>query len=338
MATRTKLKESSPYFVRLQDKDLPFVNSGCGLFDCALGGGYVLGRVANLVGDKSTGKTLLAIEAATNFLRRYPTGIVRYLEAEAAFDQEYAQALGMPTERVEFVEGVDTVEGMFEDMQKTIDLLNGRPCWYVVDSLDSLSDRAESERKVGEGGTYGTGKSKAMSEGFRRLVRRIEESHMGVLVISQIRENIGVTFGSKYTRSGGKALDFYSSHVVWLAEMGKIKRTARGVERVTGVSIKARVTKNKVGLPYREVTFPILFGYGVDDVTSAVEFLMDLKFGGQVLDELRLAKTTYKAAILRQRDKGPAALNEWRTVLDAACLKAWREIEVDFLPAAGKYA
>src|SRR5271166_4934530 len=99
--------------------NLEFIASGCKVFDCALGGGWPLGRISNIVGDKSSGKTLIAIEACANFSRQFPNGQIYYRESEAAFDTGYAQALGMPEEKVDF--GDDefiTVEDLFEDMEK----------------------------------------------------------------------------------------------------------------------------------------------------------------------------------------------------------------------------
>lgn len=340
MATRAKLTPASPYFARLAEKNLPFVSSGCTLFDCALGGGYVLGRVVNIVGDKSTGKTLLAIEACANFRNKYPEGHIRYAEAEAAFDQDYAEALGMPVSSISFSEEgeVTTAEEFFADLEKTIDALDGQAGLYVIDSLDALSDKAEMAMKLDDKATFGMGKQKMMSQGFRKLVRKIESSNLLIIVISQIRENIGVTFGAKYIRSGGKALDFYCSHIIWLAELGKIKKELRGNTRVIGINVKAQVKKNKIGLPYREVEFPLLFGYGIDDVQAAVEWFLGQKEYGSVLDELRLSKTTYKTALTRIRDKGPAEVQKLRDVLEPALRKAWIDIETDFLPKAGKYA
>lgn len=342
------LPETSPYFSKLGDKDLPFVSSGCGLLDCMYGGGMVLGRIINIVGDRSSGKTLLAIEAVVNFVLKYKSGQVRYLEAEAAFDEDYAEALGMPVDQVSFAREFDTVEHFFKDLDSFLDKLGtSTPGLYVVDSLDALSDTAEMLRDTDKG-SFGAAKAKKMSEGFRRVVRRLESSRCLLVVISQVRENIGVTFGAKYTRSGGKALDFYASQIIWLADMGKLKRTIQGIERVEGIKVKARSSKNKIGLPFREAQFPILFGYGVDDVTASIDWLFltaqevtkdgkKLKLLPPVLDEYRLTGSD-GASVRKLRDQGAPALLDLRQKLDVAVIARWREIEAGFLPKAGKYS
>lgn len=323
------------YFASGTDKDLEFISTGCSILDSVLGGGYVLGRITNLVGDKSSGKTLLAIEACANFALQYPDGFIRYAEAEAAFDERYAEALGMPIARVEFASNILTIEDFFEDLEKVMDKLADRPCVYVIDSLDALSDRAEQARKIDDG-SYGMTKQKKLGELFRRLVQRIEKSRIFLLVISQIRDKIGVSFGETKTRSGGKSLDFYASQVIWLSEIEKMKRTIDKVDRVTGVRVRARCKKNKIGLPFRECEFPILFGYGVDDLTAAAEWLIDVN-REERLAEIGLSKAGYKVRIGNIRGKGGEEAQQLRQQLKAAVIQEWCAIETKFLPASRKY-
>lgn len=327
--------ETKSYFASKESKNLEWVSSGCSLMDCVLGGGYVLGRMVNIVGDKSTGKTLLAIEASANFKRSYPDGVIRYTETEAAFDEGYAEALGMPTGCVDFATGIRTVEEFFEDLEKTLKELNGRPGLYILDSLDALSDKAEQERKIDDG-SYGGSKPKKLGELFRRMVKQIEESRLLLVVISQIRDKIGVTFGERHTRSGGKALDFYASHIIWLHELQKLKRTISNVERVYGISIRAKCKKNKVGLPFRECDMPIIFGYGVDDLTAGVEWLLEIK-RDDLVAELGMSKAGYKVRINNLRSKGGAEAAELRSRIASVVRSEWEKIETSFLPAAKKY-
>jgi recombination protein RecA len=266
--------------------------------------------MVNIVGDKSTGKTLLAIEAIANFRRQHPNGVIAYNESEAAFDDEYARALGIDMEEVIRPESV-TVEDLFESLIQFISTCNTRkkPGLYIVDSLDALSDKAEQERKISDS-TYGASKPKQLGQLFRRLIKPLERSQVLVMIISQVRDNIGVTFGEKYTRSGGHAMDFYASQILWLANAGQVKKTINGITRTIGVDIKAKCKKNKVGLPFRECQFRILFGYGIDDEAASREFL-------------KVAKVN--------APKDPEELRE-------AVKRTWFDIEQKFLPAKRKYS
>lgn len=331
-------KAASLYFASGSEKDVDFISSGCVLLDEALGGGWAEGRIVNLVGDRSSGKTLLAIEACANFNRKHPNDKIRYGEAEAAFDKGYAGALGMPLEMVEFTEGeaeLNTVEDFYKDILKFIDTRKGRPGLYVLDSLDALSDEAEQGRELNEG-TYGANKAKMMGQIFRRIVRKLEKSRVTLIVISQLRDKINVSFGETKTRSGGRALDFYATHIVWLAQISRLKKTRGGVERPYGVNVRASIKKNKVGMPYREVDFPILFGYGVDDLTAGVEWLMEVK-ADSALDELGLTKAGYKVRLENLRDKGGGEVADLRQRINHHVRVNWQEVEMRFLPKCTKY-
>jgi recombination protein RecA len=334
---------ANSYFASSEQRTgLEFISSGCKLLDQVLGGGYVLGRMSNIIGDKSTGKTLLAIEAAANFIRTYPGGYIRYVEAESAFDPLYASALGMPVDQVDFAKLEDdkgvadrTVEWVFEDIQDVLKRLNGRPGLYVIDSLDALSDREEMKRDI-SAGTYGGGKPKKIGELFRRLVGDIEQSRLCILIISQIRDKIGVTFGETKMRAGGRAMDFYATHCLWLAHIGMVKKTMGGVERAIGVEIRAKCKKNKVGLPFRECDFELLFGWGVDDIGASIEWLIKHK-REERLKELDMSKSGYKTLLLKMRDAGGPDLQALRVKLDTIVVEEWSNLEQLFLPKSTKY-
>lgn len=342
VVTGAALKQDVPgtgssYFANSTERKLEFVHSGCAVLDQVLGGGYVLGRMSNVIGDKSTGKTLLAIEACGNFSRSYADGVVRYVEAEAAFDKGYAAALGLDVDAIEWADmGADrTVEWVHDDILATIKRLNGRPCIYVVDSLDALSDREELKREISDN-TYGAAKAKKLGEMFRRLVGEIEKSRLLLLIVSQIRDKIGVTFGETKMRAGGHAMDFYATHCLWLANLGQLKKTRNKIERSVGVDIRAKCKKNKVGLPFRECDFPILFGYGVDDLTANVEWLV--KAGREsVLDDLGLTKTGYKISLEALRNRGGAEVQNLRRRLSEVVVQEWGSVETTFLPQSRKY-
>lgn len=330
---RIKREGGGGLYFAAPPRDIKFISSGCKVLDCVLGGGWALGRIGNIVGDKSTGKTLLAIEACANFAREYD-GKIYYREVEAAFDKPYAQTLGLPLDRVDFgAEGILTVEDVFEDLSEILEGAGKkRDALYVLDSLDALSDRAELGRSMDEG-SYNMEKAKKMGQLFRRLVQQLAKARTCVLLISQVRDNIGVTFGRKTTRSGGRALDFYASQVLYLAQMGRLKRTISKVERATGVKIKALCDKNKIGMPFRECTFDIRFAYGIDDVAANLEWLESVD--KLALLDMSKGEVTKVARGVEKMDATEA--NEMRAHIAAAVEKAWFEVEKTFLPTRRKY-
>ncbi len=194
-------------------KSYTFIHSGATVLDSVLGGGWPLSRVSNIIGDRSTGKTLLAIEAMANFARSFPKCKSRFAETEAAFDDEYADALGIPMNRVERPQSpLDTVEEFHDDVLEYIDGVKSGGL-YILDSLDALSDAAELKESIDKG-SYGMGKAKKMSQMFRRIIRKLEQSNCHLMIISQTRQRINVAFGRQYTRSGGSSLDFYASQIL----------------------------------------------------------------------------------------------------------------------------
>lgn len=290
-------------------KNIEFIATGCTTLDLALSGGWAANRVANIVGDKSTGKTLLCIEAMANFAIKYDKGRIRYREAESAFDTQYAAALGMPVDRVDFGDPIDTVEDLFEDLQKVIEKAK-HPELYIVDSLDALSDRAELERPMDQG-TYGAQKAKNLSQLFRRLIRKTATSKVTLIIVSQVRSKIGISFGRDTTRSGGRALDFYATQVLYLAKKKTLVKTVQNSKRPTGIRLIGKVDKNKIGLPGREAEFNIKFGYGIDDDDACFSYLKDCK--QQVKDNWTLKQ------------------------LQDAVVKHWYEVETSIIPSKPKY-
>ena len=308
-----------------------FFSTGCKLLDLALGGGWCEERVSNIIGDKSTGKTLLAIEASANFIRKYPRGKVLYREREFAFDKQYAAAVGMPLKSVDFGKGISTVEDMFEEWQRLTNRTSSQPILYIVDSLDALTDRAEQKRKIDKG-SYGASKAAMMSELFRRLIEGVSSTGMTVLIISQMRDNIAAAqFGRKWTRSGGRAMDFYASIVLVLALVGKIIRQKEKIERVTGVHIRAYCDKNKITQPYRSAEFDIRFGWGMDDVGACLDWLKQSGGLGNILGGMK--EPAYLAMMENRSGAWERALADLHTLVE----RRWFEIETSFLPSKRKY-
>lgn len=281
-------------------------SSGSDLFDLVLGGGFPYGKIINIVGDRSTGKTLLSSEVIAQARKRYAE-LVKWVydDAESGYSFDSKKLYGFDI----FTEDQDssyTLEEFEVALDVQMDLLRrGERLIYVLDCLDALTSEeeitryakrkkqlaAEMEKEEEESdddssdseeegspkkekkvkGTYGMEKQKKLSEFFRLLRKRINDKKCLLIIISQVRTNIGVMFGPKHVRTGGKALDFYASQIIWLAETEKHVKKGR----TTGVTIKAKTTKNKVGLPFRECFINILFDYGVDNISTNIDFLYD---------------------------------------------------------------
>lgn len=314
-------------------KRINFIPSGSHMLDLVLGGGYAGGRVVNVVGDRSAGKTALLVEACASFVK-YVGSVedTRYVEAESAFDESYADTIGMPR-GLKTSSGIDTVEDFYNDLSTFLKEHPKGPSLYGLDSLDALSDAAEMDRELDKG-SYGASKARMLSQVFRRIIRPLEDANCTLFVISQVRENIGVTFGDKYSRSGGKALDFYASQILWLAHKKRLSRTVKGSERVIGTEVRAWTKKNKVAPPFREADITILFNYGMDDEETMLSWLESNKAtDGLGADPKEIRSALAKARRNQERD----VVNDIASELKSACTARWNEIEDALRPSLSKY-
>lgn len=260
-----------------------FISTGCTLLDECLGGGFALRRMGHIVGDPSTNKTGIAIELAANFFKKFPKGKLTYCDAEAAFDVDYAEKLGMPIEQVEFLQPVDesvgiTVEGFAKGLGDFLDSIPAdQPGLFILDSLDSLPTMEEATTDFDKRSRgYGTAKAKALGEIFRSSVQKIANKEVCLLVISQTRDNVE-GYGPKKIFSGGQAVKFYVSQRVMLHRKEFLKKTIDGADEIYGVHVEAEVDKNKCAPPHRKCSFDIVFGYGMDDLTSNVKYMQAKK-------------------------------------------------------------
>lgn len=267
-------------------------NTGCKLLDLVVGGakgvyGFPAGKFINIVGDKSAGKTFLSNEiiawAYHNFDKKKFRWVYDDCESGYSFDTQSMYGFDiMPENPVHST----TVEEAFCNISDFADKLKGDQFGiYVLDSLDALTSNEQDERaeerlkafhndKTFDKGTYGMGKQKYLSqEFFPQLCSKIENKNILVIVISQVRENVDMFSFEKFTRSGGKAMDFYAHTVLWLATCKKILKK----ERPVGVVVKAKVTKSKTPRPFRECFFSFLYDYGLDGVGTSVDYLFDLR-------------------------------------------------------------
>lgn len=325
------------------------ISSGSDLLDCALGGGFPLGKVINVIGDKSSGKTLLICEAIAKAYKKYNEDIkVFYDDTEAGFSFDTEEIWGYKMPVLSSEDGEDdcseTVEDLISSVKKRLKpyLKSKTPCVYIVDSLDGLTSESEIEhadnrekaRENGtkQTGTYGTQKAKLLSEFFRLVKNDLKDSNCLLIVISQIRDKIGVTFGKRTTRSGGRALDFYCSQIIELAEVEKLENTVQSIKRKVGVRIRANVAKNKIAKPFRQAEFQILFDYGVDNIDSNLCFLFDLltdtgKTKKRVDIEWDDQKFTDRSKLIAYIEE-----NDQEEILLKAVKEKWNTIEDSFKP------
>jgi len=266
--------------------------TGSELLDVLVGGGeglgYPAGRVINLVGDKSSGKTFLACELIAAARHKYKSKLIwQYDDCESGFSFNTENMYGfeiMPS-TIEDRHRSRTVEDLYCNIRKFLENVeDGKMPIYVVDSLDGLDSKegkiianerykAFEDGKEYDKGSYRMGKAKYLSsEFFPNIVELADKKKALIIIISQVRANLDPRSFEKFTRAGGKALDFYCHTVLWLANVSKTKRKNRSV----GITVKAKNNKSKTPRPYRECFLQILFDYGIDNIATNIDFLFDL--------------------------------------------------------------
>lgn len=284
------------------EERIEFVHSGCSMLNLPLSGkirgGWARNRVVNLVGDGSSGKTLLALEFTAHSFYNWLNINSPIFGKKTKLDIVYDNREGVMDFPVEYMYGEryynsvewvqsSTVEAFGKNFfQRVRALKKNESLIYVIDSWDALDSEADlkkfekdlaSKKAPGEeeSGSYALGKQSYASKiFFKRLCDEMNKCAGDVtfVIVSQTRQKIGVTFGKKKYRAGGDALDFYTHQVVWLYEVEKLTKTVLGHKRVYGIRVRAKVERSKVWKPYREAEFIILFDYGVDDIESMVSW------------------------------------------------------------------
>jgi recombination protein RecA len=260
----------------INSMEVDFIPSGSITLDIAMGGGYPKGRIIEVFGPESSGKTTITLHAIAEAQKK--GGTCAFIDAEHALDPIYAQKLGVKLDEL-IVSQPDTGEQALEIVDTLV--RSGAVDLIVIDSVAALVPKAEIEGEMGD--SHVGLQARLMSQALRKLTSSISKSNAIIIFINQIRMKIGVMFGNPETTTGGNALKFYASVRLDIRRVGAIKgkEAKEGGEDVIGNQTRVKVVKNKVAPPFRTADIEILYGEGI----SRTGELVDLGVKGGIIEK-----------------------------------------------------
>lgn len=256
--------ESATYLGNSEIVDIPRFTTSCASLDVAIGGGYPQGKIVEIYGEESSGKSTLCYHAIASAQKNLASPVA-LIDIEYAFDPYYARALGIDVEKLIVSQPNDGTEAL-NILIKMIDL---GVKLIVVDSVAALMPKEEADAGL-EQNQMGI-HARLMSRALKKVTQHCGSKQATVLFTNQVRDKIGVVYGSPETTPGGKALKFYASIRIKLKKMGV---NTEGADKVSA-KIKATIVKNKTAIPFKETEFTIRFGKGIDELEAIISTAVD---------------------------------------------------------------